>query len=585
MRAAPLFWTVAALAALGAAGLAWTLRWTCDDAYISFRYAQHLVEGHGLRFNLDPQEAPVEGYTNFAWTIWLALGMALGCTRDLIETWAAAWGSLLHGATVWLLAGIAWRWARGRGLLPVAALGYAAHHHAASLAPAGLETALFVFLGTAMVALCLRRPGRGGLLLLGLLGVLAAMTRPDGALFGMAAGIVVLVDAWRARAPGLLVAYVLPLLLCLLPFLLWRHAYYGQWVPNTFFAKAGGDPYPSQGFAYVWQFAMCYRFGLLAVLAAALFGLVAVLRSRAAAAAPSMPAASAALAGPRRALLVLAAFALPYLAFVVWVGGDFMFARFLLPVLPLVLLLADVALARAPRLGVAFALLVAGGMLLRCDAPWLRDAKQDVSDNREISVAEMDGYPGVTWAEGSRAAGRYLRPLFAGLDVRLGIAGSHANLAYRAEVPVAIECAGGLTDAYIAHLPAARLGKRGHGHGWRQFPQYLLQRGVHFMFDLSYETGNGALVDAARPIIFPSTPVPTPARIVVYDRKLMSELRRRDPRIQCVDFERALDDYIAALPGKQKGDVARDLEGFRAFYFDHNEDPARLQAITAFLGQ
>ena len=30
---------------------AWLLSWSCDDAFISFRYAQHLVDGHGLVFN------------------------------------------------------------------------------------------------------------------------------------------------------------------------------------------------------------------------------------------------------------------------------------------------------------------------------------------------------------------------------------------------------------------------------------------------------------------------------------------------------------------------------------------------------
>src|SRR5512143_2619799 len=36
-----------------------------DDAYISFRYAQNAILGHGLVFN--PGER-VEGFTNFLWT-------------------------------------------------------------------------------------------------------------------------------------------------------------------------------------------------------------------------------------------------------------------------------------------------------------------------------------------------------------------------------------------------------------------------------------------------------------------------------------------------------------------------------------
>ena len=41
---------------------AWLRRWVCDDAFISFRHAEHLANGLGLVYN--PGEY-VEGYTNF----------------------------------------------------------------------------------------------------------------------------------------------------------------------------------------------------------------------------------------------------------------------------------------------------------------------------------------------------------------------------------------------------------------------------------------------------------------------------------------------------------------------------------------
>ena len=47
-----------------------------DDAYIEYRYAQHLAHGQGLVFNVgDP---PVEGFTSFLWTVFLALPAYLG---------------------------------------------------------------------------------------------------------------------------------------------------------------------------------------------------------------------------------------------------------------------------------------------------------------------------------------------------------------------------------------------------------------------------------------------------------------------------------------------------------------------------
>ena len=48
--------------------------WTGDDAFISFRYAQNLVEGKGLVYNAGEK---VEGYSNFLWTMLVALGMEL----------------------------------------------------------------------------------------------------------------------------------------------------------------------------------------------------------------------------------------------------------------------------------------------------------------------------------------------------------------------------------------------------------------------------------------------------------------------------------------------------------------------------
>src|SRR2546428_487360 len=64
------------------------LGWTTDDAYISFRYADNLVHGRGLVFNVGER---VEGYSNFLWTLWCALGIRLGYAP---EAWARFWSSL-----------------------------------------------------------------------------------------------------------------------------------------------------------------------------------------------------------------------------------------------------------------------------------------------------------------------------------------------------------------------------------------------------------------------------------------------------------------------------------------------------------
>jgi len=558
------FWTIAVLAVVAAAWRAAALAWTCDDAFITFRYAQHFVDGHGLVFNLDMSEAPVEGYTNFSWTIWMALGALFGFEGESMASWSIFWGVVCHAAVVLLLGFMGWRASSGRAFVPVASCGYVAVHHAASLAPAGLETALFVLLVTAMARLAMATPCARKAWMFGFLGVLCALTRPDGGIFVAMGGLFVLYDAWRRRSLRLLLGYVLPFVLVFLPYLLWRHAFYGAWVPNTAVAKSASEPFLDYGARYVADFFRCYWALLPSVVPVIWF-----LCRRPDPMVSVMPFVG------RRPWLVWLAFVVPYVAFVVWVGGDFMFSRFLLPVLPMMLFGWDLALQRwrAPWLQPAVAVLLVAGLSARVEPDGLGDPRNAVSDNRRITVAN---YPGtkLTWAEAFRMSGQYLQPLFEGLDVRIAIAGGHANLAFRTQAPVAVEVAAGLTDAHIARLPYVQRSKAGHGKP--SDPEYLEERGVHFHLEPTY-----GREDAWRSCFF--TAINLPVQLVTWDSELMAELRRREPSIQCVDFEDYLDGYLAALGSKPREQVAADMRKFRRFYFDHNDDPARLARFESFL--
>ena len=51
----------------------------CDDAFITFRYAQNLAGGHGPVFN---QGERVEGYTSYLWMILMAAVIRLGGVQE-----------------------------------------------------------------------------------------------------------------------------------------------------------------------------------------------------------------------------------------------------------------------------------------------------------------------------------------------------------------------------------------------------------------------------------------------------------------------------------------------------------------------
>lgn len=149
-----------------------------DDSFITYRYAQNLAAGDGLTFN--PGQQPVEGYSNFLWLVLLAGSALLGFG---LESASVLWGGLFGLSTV---AGLWWllrfRGRQGWSLaIPVGLLATSGPY--VLYAISGMETALFGFLlmaATIATALVFERPSLGRGAVLGIVGVLLALTRPEG---------------------------------------------------------------------------------------------------------------------------------------------------------------------------------------------------------------------------------------------------------------------------------------------------------------------------------------------------------------------------------------------------------------------
>ena len=97
-RGAGFLWFVIALALL--VGHGWTFRFVIDDAFISFRYAANMLDGHGLVFNPGEQ---VEGYSNLLWVLLTSFGMKLGLPALL---WARILGAGAMAGVLALAPGI-----------------------------------------------------------------------------------------------------------------------------------------------------------------------------------------------------------------------------------------------------------------------------------------------------------------------------------------------------------------------------------------------------------------------------------------------------------------------------------------------
>jgi tetratricopeptide (TPR) repeat protein len=222
---------------------------TVDDAFISYRYAENLVAGHGLVFNIGER---VEGYTNFLWTLMLATAHAIGADTEVSsQVLGLAFGVALLPvvyATAHRLLGFD-RWL---ALVPCALL--AGNPAIARWAGSGLETVAYATLFTLGISLAIRDLRDDPRLpLSGFAAGLAALTRPEAAaLFGVFwIGSAILVRG-RARVLGFMAIAFASLTL---PHLAFRLYYYGLPLPNTYYAKVttSADTLTA-GLAYVGDF-------------------------------------------------------------------------------------------------------------------------------------------------------------------------------------------------------------------------------------------------------------------------------------------------------------------------------------------
>lgn len=328
------------LIVVGWLAAAWLFWFVCDDAFISFRYARHLAQGHGLRFNLD-EAPPVEGYSNL---LWVLIAAAFELVR-VPPALAMPVVSMLSGVVLLLRF---WRTAIDRLDLPswIATVATAALAFSPGFVvwgTSGLETlptALLLFLVFDAWVLD-RDPGgarRGGWAALGL-----ALIRTEGIAWVLVvAALGLVVRGWertrRTEGASPLLMALARVLGVFAVYYATRVAYFHTWVSNTTLAKVD--------------------FGLDSVERGALY----VVGFWLAAVAPfvHLVLAPAAIGRARATGLSIVAMAFAVPAYAVVVGGDFMtMGRLLVPGLAFGALCAGLAVAVADRawrpLGVAAA--------------------------------------------------------------------------------------------------------------------------------------------------------------------------------------------------------------------------------------
>jgi len=362
-----------------AAWFAWMAVYQVDDAYIVYRYAANLARGRGFVFNSGER---VEGVTCFLWTVALAPFAALGLRLPVVAPILTG----LCGCAACLLVPFVSARLGGRRSPDLLDAGagplLAAHPGFAYWSVGGLETvpyALLLLLALGDQAAEQRRgSGRRSAIWMGL----ASLVRPEGPALAAALALGRLVDgpgrSARSRLRealfwcGLVAAFVVPLFL-------FRRVYFGDWVPNTYYAKT------STGWLDGLHDGRVYTLGFLSSLAPG-FGYhdlvtaglgVGLLIGLLAFALPRPPLRSA-------ALLILALGAI-----IVFEGGDWMaLYRFWVPALPAVVLLvaasARALIAVEPR---ARPYALALGVVLVASSLWAAHVARDAPDGLRVNEA------------------------------------------------------------------------------------------------------------------------------------------------------------------------------------------------------
>jgi arabinofuranosyltransferase len=449
--------------------VAFMVRFVQDDAFISFTYARSLVQGQGLTWF----GTRVEGYTNFFWVLWSALGMRLGIEP---VAWAHAGGLAAFAAT---LVGT-WRLGRavlGRDAPALLALGLLAGNASVlAFATGGLETmpqtALLTWAmrslvqlrtGPAVGAAALRTCGLLSWLVAGAILMRIDSALPAAILVGFAA-----THLRAQRAPGAVWwALVAPLAGIAGGWGVWKLLYYGSLLPNTFYAKVGWRLVGVRnGVVYLGRFLHWYGLWPVVLLAAAALWL----RARRGALQDVWP---------RRAA-PLAAVLLAWWLYVVLIGGDFMEFRMLVPMAPVFAVLLAGAVYDGLGAGLGRPRLVAAvvaAALVVASALHARRFTGVTPDRTLDSVSALANFYSVVedgdWARLGRTLGEQL----AGTGAVLAVHAAGAIPYYSGLRTVDMY---GLNDAEVArHGNPARYARPGHQ---RQIAvAEMRRRGVHFV--------------------------------------------------------------------------------------------------------
>jgi hypothetical protein len=521
------------------------LSWLCDDAFISIRYAENLANGLGLVYNAGER---VEGYTNLLWTLMLAAAARTGLSAVATAQYL---GIVWYLALAASLAYRSWRRAdSGRPFVPLAAGIVLVSEDFQIWATGGLETSLFAWLGVLALMLTREPPTRARSAIAGSLFALLVMTRPDGLLFAAAGAL----SFWlprdrlprreRIRYAATLATPVLVLLAIGIPAKL---SYYGEFLPTAFYSKSVLEPYVSQGLWYLGLYLWKNWF----LIAAAIIG-IAVRRQ----------ISARTRDGTRDELFYLATAAV-FVLYLIEVGGDFMFARRLIPVVPLVLIAIEDRIAALA--GARLRTIAALGLLVAAALPY--PLYGDTAHGIHGVYAERLSYPPETLALREQQALAVASAL-ADAPVRVAFEGGMCVFGYYSRLPYLAEMTG-LTQYSLAKHTLTERGAIGHEKS--PSPEWFAENRIHLLIKQQLPPLSASSTDAVDEIRFGNL---VRGQLLLYADEVMDPLRGR-PDVSFTPIEEVIARSEALIETSPTAQAEQIYDQLDRYYFQSAGDRGR----------
>src|SRR5262245_5929080 len=234
----PLAFCTAAVLFVAIGTLSLRVAQPAEDAYILYRYAEHVAQGAGVVFNLGGPRA--EGATDFLWMLLLAGANALGIDVVLAALIANAFGAGLAAA---VLAGAMGARASPSqrflifGTVVIALVSF----HGALAAYDGFSSLMFGGLALSMLA-TQTRLGMGSRRLAPYLALLVALMRPDGTVLATVAFAITAFTAYREQRLTKVLRLWAPAALLGAGYFIWRYCYFGLLLPLPLYVKSRPTP-------------------------------------------------------------------------------------------------------------------------------------------------------------------------------------------------------------------------------------------------------------------------------------------------------------------------------------------------------